>query len=559
MAMYGGNRNGILAAAKTVVLVSSLFSPLFSYTLTGTVTDTAGTPLQDVRVILTGLSVAAYCDTTKSDPSGYYEFVFEALGSYRVTLARGDFYQKDTTILLPEQNTEMNFTLKGIPGGTYHEGIVSGVWLPSENPHRITQSVTTIDDSLYIAPGCTVLSDSGTSIKLEGSLTIGSSDGERTSCVLGGIDGDGYPVTIENASLTLIGDAICDHPWIVSCSTLTVTDCDITASNSITVSADSIQFTAVSFSAFRQEICKRGGYETRLRFTGSTLVRFDSSIVFSDARDMILLGDKIVADRTIFEPVTGIQSEAHIRESKFTYGLAIKAQSDYHVSVRHSLIGNLEYYISTRGRDTIIDNIITDNIIIRGSQRDTLYTSPFSYNIFGDTVKYERGGPFYLGLLDYLTVNANGDSCDMWHNMKTDYLLVDLCSNSVGCIKNVAGSKALHAGSNGSNIGPDQDEPIAVKEKGPVPHSYGTISLYDMSLSTSGNHAIVAFHMRKAGYVSLELLDMRGKSVRTVAGSYFSRGKHRVAFPTGSLAAGAYVCRFRTAEHALLQKLTVIR
>ena len=528
----------------------------FSYELSGVITIPPASGLGDVQVTITALPGDSLIDTDMTDTTGYYELVFSELGGYRIVLEQSTCYPKDTTIMLPAKNTTMNFTMISLPVGTYHEGNVGGVWLPSDNPHRIATSIT-IMDSLYIAPGCTVLTAAGASMQLNGKLRIGSSTGSRTSLTITLLSGV-YPVEIENATIIAVGPNPCNSTWGISCSDLTVKNCDITTEFSVAISAGTIHCDHLVVN----ETCQQSGRQnyTTIRFTGSNELSLVNTSVFTHDSWITLDGGTIYIDKSTFSSNTEVLSDSRILYSHFSNSLSIDSPRDFKIFISHSLLGNFGYHVDTSMNDTIIDNIFSGTVNVRGSGTDTIYTSPFSYNIIRGGITYHSSEPYYFGLLKNITVNTNGDSCDMWYNMQTDIGIKMTCSDSIECFKNIVGSKALQAGSEQSNIGPDQGEPIAgIKERNGFDIRRTAVLTNGISIVSSTNFAVITFYLKNPVNAAIEIVSLQGRLIKTVSRSPFDRGKHQLIVTTSSLPAGSYGCRLQTDQQVWLKKLVVLR
>ncbi len=69
----------------------------------------------------------------------------------------------------------------------------------------------------------------------------------------------------------------------------------------------------------------------------------------------------------------------------------------------------------------------------------------------------------------------------------------------------------------------------------------------------------VAFDVLEAGPVTLEVVDLLGRHMSTVADRVYEAGRHRVALEVESLSAGVYVVRMRAGAFSAAQRLSVVR
>ena len=71
--------------------------------------------------------------------------------------------------------------------------------------------------------------------------------------------------------------------------------------------------------------------------------------------------------------------------------------------------------------------------------------------------------------------------------------------------------------------------------------------------------ATVAFDLAAPSAVAVDVVDLLGRGVATLADGPYAAGAVRLAVPTGDLPAGLYVVRVRTAEGTATTRLTVVR
>ena len=154
-------------------------------TLTGTVTDTGSNALSGVSIILTGLSNPSFAESTITNVTGSYQFDIEPLATYGFSARLAGYENKDGSFVVGSDNKVYDIKLIHIfdPTGTLHSGEVSGTWLPSGNPHRIVDNAI-VKDSLYVAPGCSVVFEQPALLTLEGKVVFGLK-GEKRSYIIG--------------------------------------------------------------------------------------------------------------------------------------------------------------------------------------------------------------------------------------------------------------------------------------------------------------------------------------------------------------------------------------
>jgi hypothetical protein len=69
----------------------------------------------------------------------------------------------------------------------------------------------------------------------------------------------------------------------------------------------------------------------------------------------------------------------------------------------------------------------------------------------------------------------------------------------------------------------------------------------------------IAFSLAEAGDIALEVYDLSGRKVATVAEGYYEPGRHEVHLDTGKLTAGVYLYTLKTATETASRKLAVTR
>jgi hypothetical protein len=70
---------------------------------------------------------------------------------------------------------------------------------------------------------------------------------------------------------------------------------------------------------------------------------------------------------------------------------------------------------------------------------------------------------------------------------------------------------------------------------------------------------VIGYMIPRSGYVTLEVFDILGRSVRTLVSGEQGFGQHSVRFDASGLASGVYFYRLRAAGLLLTKKLMVLR
>jgi hypothetical protein len=69
----------------------------------------------------------------------------------------------------------------------------------------------------------------------------------------------------------------------------------------------------------------------------------------------------------------------------------------------------------------------------------------------------------------------------------------------------------------------------------------------------------ITFALPRGGHVVLQVLDLLGREIATVADGWQSAGIHRVRFNAEGLSSGIYVYRLRTEEFTATRKMTILK
>ncbi|UCH78244.1 MAG: T9SS type A sorting domain-containing protein [Candidatus Coatesbacteria bacterium] len=109
----------------------------------------------------------------------------------------------------------------------------------------------------------------------------------------------------------------------------------------------------------------------------------------------------------------------------------------------------------------------------------------------------------------------------------------------------------------GLSGGRERYGPVEVKAGGSAPRkSFVLASTYP---NPAHERTTIAFSLPEAGNIALEVYDLSGRKVATVAEGYYEPGPHEVQFDTGKLTAGVYLYTLTTATERATRKLAVTR
>jgi len=451
--------------AQMTPLVHVVLYVFFTITITsagvlhGTVSDNYDHPLADVSIELTGLSSPEITESAVTQADGGYSIEGFSAGSYSVRLVKQWHDTLDTTVLLGDDSTRINFVMDSIVPlqGTLHSGeITDETWKPEDNPHVIAGNIE-ITGTLYIAPGCTVTTEKG-AMKVLNTLIIGDTAGVPTLINTMAVIPDTLSRTISfnNCTFNALSytSSLCNSLTIRNCTIKTWSDSFEPIAGEMTIDSSSITVidSGDIYLTARQniKITNSGFYGARWwvgNMGGS--FRFSTSYI---------RGASVTIYNSLFKPYMQVyafstappsQSLANIDISYCPFHSLTTNRSDKDTipanKINHCTISTLT--INEHLQDSVKNSIIGT---LRGNNsHKTFYSSSYLNNLITDTIRYVD----IYGLLSNIRTNGNGDSCDLWYNMKADPLFTDSDSVAVG-----DASPAIGAATDGTNIGYYQGE-----------------------------------------------------------------------------------------------------
>ncbi|CAN5596949.1 hypothetical protein BH23BAC4_BH23BAC4_11150 [soil metagenome] len=98
--------------------------------------------------------------------------------------------------------------------------------------------------------------------------------------------------------------------------------------------------------------------------------------------------------------------------------------------------------------------------------------------------------------------------------------------------------------------------PVNTEVDGAEPPGFGFRATFP---NPARDHANIRFQMDRHGPAVLELFDILGRRIHTIAQEEFAAGLHTVSLDTGALAAGVYVLRLRQGDLSDTRRLVVAR
>jgi hypothetical protein len=448
----------IMRHKKTIfalIFIIQLAAISNSVTLSGTVTDTASKALPGASITLTGLSVPAFLESTTTNVNGLYQFdSVTALATYKLTLRCNGYFNVDSSIVVGSANKACNIRLTPVPSGTLHSGLVSGTWLPSDNPHRILDTAI-VKDSLYIAPGCSVIIGPSDALVLKGNSVIGSMLEKRTYFrpINTGCGGT-IQYTDSTSSLRIANTDFEVSVLSIRCPHIRLdsihfgnTECFGSKDLFSLVATDSVVLAGCEI------YCGLFNNSVNLVLSAQNIRITNSGI--NSWSNFNLASDHILIENSNFFNRQSLYIDRYIsiavRRSVFSNSFRIRFLDPrpivQTVTIDHSNFLDLEISKAWNASDTISNNIIFLNGLYRANS--TSFFAPFEYNLFGPTKTVLPPSilPFF-GLAANAQENVNGDSCDIWFNLLSDPLFADNTKTTLA-----SNSPAIGAASDGTNIG----------------------------------------------------------------------------------------------------------
>ncbi|MBD3244207.1 MAG: hypothetical protein GF331_26685 [Chitinivibrionales bacterium] len=210
---------------------------------------------------------------------------------------------------------------------------------------------------------------------------------------------------------------------------------------------------------------------------------------------------------------------------------------DFSVSVYFAaaVIKNNNFFCTVRfypATEALHDSSVVRDNIFHNIDFETIDFSEvhMSHNLF---LNYSGDPMPAFGNL--IMTNANGDSCDAYYNVFGDPLIEDTLTGRLA-----HGSPAVHAASDGGNIGVWQGIPIAIASKPSVRRSSHACPV---SATMEANRIVVTFSCATEATGCLGLYDAAGRCVARQDGYAFTRGTNTAGLLTTSSTTGLLTYR----------------
>ena len=84
-------------------------------------------------------------------------------------------------------------------------------------------------------------------------------------------------------------------------------------------------------------------------------------------------------------------------------------------------------------------------------------------------------------------------------------------------------------------------------------------SLTEVYPNPVSNSATISFSLEQSEKVSVQIFDINGRWVTTLANSELSEGQHEIQFNSENLDAGIYILKLETGNYSETKKLSVVR
>jgi hypothetical protein len=169
-------------------------------------------------------------------------------------------------------------------------------------------------------------------------------------------------------------------------------------------------------------------------------------------------------------------------------------------------------------------------------------------------------GPAGIGIV--ALTNANGDSCDTYYNIFLDPQFVD---TAAGDYHLAAGSPCIDAGDPALDLDPDGTiadmgafyyHQLASHESRTAVRHYRLAQNYPNPFNAQTR---IEFELSQAGEARLDVFDITGRYVETLARGPLSAGSHEVVFDARDLPSGIYFARLSAGDFMETRRMLLVR
>jgi hypothetical protein len=85
------------------------------------------------------------------------------------------------------------------------------------------------------------------------------------------------------------------------------------------------------------------------------------------------------------------------------------------------------------------------------------------------------------------------------------------------------------------------------------------VTLQDVYPNPVRSEATFVYDLPESGTVRLEIFDLLGRKVATVANRRRSAGRHEATWSVGDVSSGVYLARFNAAGRSIVRKIVVVQ
>ena len=237
--------------------------------------------------------------------------------------------------------------------------------------------------------------------------------------------------------------------------------------------------------------------------------------------------------------------------------------------INSTIVGNSVIYQGGAICSYYSDLVVLNSIIAynNGDGGCFIYNSPNASLQFNDFFNNEGGNftgtpPTNLGVIN--SVNANGDSCDIFSNI---FLEPQMVNPDSGDYHLQSTSPCIDAGDPASPLDPDStiadigafffdQAGINDPREIPQPTEFRLSQNYPNPFNAT---TVIPFQLPHASHITLSVYDVLGRKVATPIDNPLSSGYHTAAFDASDLASGIYFCQMQANDFMEVKKMILLK